>query len=366
MDVVVNGIPEEELNMAITSLKANGYNLFGNAISTSDIRYQIISTFNNNITLFSPTDSDLYSLDLVSDSSDYVQKLRYHVSLNQFSFNNLSSFSFSNNLGGSLSNQVSFINTLIPHHCLTITKDDNPNPNENSSFVSVDGVRIVVPDLYTGSRITVHGLGGILSVNFRKNVNDNVYSDLDLGSISSSTQSIQCFSSYVPPVKFPDQIAISTTSFSPPPPSTVPVISPTPASVPADSLSPASISADSLSPPSFPVISSNPDSITDTSIPASVSVPATSVAAPAAISAPIPVSLPVITPPPVSMAEILPAKLKGSKDELDVGNKRERGGGHYHHRGHHHHYHHRQHQINVHKKFHRIRRVYDLHHEDFL
>ncbi|RZC64884.1 hypothetical protein C5167_008568 [Papaver somniferum] len=150
MNVVVNGIPEEELNMAITSLKANGYNLFGNAISTSDIRYQIISTFNNNITLFSPTDSDLYSLDLVSDSSDYVQKLRF------------------------------FYQYLIPHQCLTITKDDNPNPNENSSFVSVDGVRIVVPDLYTGSRITVHGLGGILSVNFRKNVNDNVYSDLDL------------------------------------------------------------------------------------------------------------------------------------------------------------------------------------------
>ncbi|GMP25461.1 hypothetical protein CsSME_00002319 [Camellia sinensis var. sinensis] len=146
-------ITEGELENVTRAMRMNGYTLFGNAIATSDLRYQILA--GKSFTFFVPPDSNLFSLDISSDASHYVQSLRYHVSPLRLSISdlrNLSSFA------------APYLHTLLPHHSLLI-RTHNKLPTNNAPLVTtVDGVRISYPDLCHGSRtFAVHGLDGILS-----------------------------------------------------------------------------------------------------------------------------------------------------------------------------------------------------------
>ncbi|OVA00250.1 FAS1 domain [Macleaya cordata] len=235
---LVNGVTEQELDTAIAALTSNGYHLFGNAISTSDLRYQIIA--GNNFTFFAPTNSDLYSLDMESDASDYVQNLRYHVAVHRLAISDL------NNLP-----PLSFINTMIPNRCLLISNNQITTPNGifNGSF-AVDGVPISVPDLYTGSSISIHGLDGILALKIPETMNSD-FDDIDLGSLSPSFQSNKCFSSFSPrtmpdsvtPASSPDPFPKSASY--PDPFSVSSASSPAPFSVWTSSSAPFSMSASS-------------------------------------------------------------------------------------------------------------------------
>ena len=63
--------------------------------------------------------------------------------------------------------------------------------------VTVDGVRIAVPDLYLGSRIAVHGLDGILVSEFKSSVD----STCDLGCTPPSVWPVSSLPSVTPLVE---------------------------------------------------------------------------------------------------------------------------------------------------------------------
>ncbi|XP_034682975.1 fasciclin-like arabinogalactan protein 19 [Vitis riparia] len=161
-------ITDQELDSAIAYLRSNGYNLFANGIATSDLRFQILD--GEAFTVFSPRDSDVFSLDLASVATDYVQNLRHHVVPGfRLSFSQLRNLS----LGGSR------LETLLPRHSVFISNRFNDTVLNG---VAVDGVRISVPDLYLGSNLTVHGLDGILVSEFRSSED----STCDLGCMAPS------------------------------------------------------------------------------------------------------------------------------------------------------------------------------------
>nr|GMD53570.1 fasciclin-like arabinogalactan protein 19 [Ipomoea batatas] len=155
VDDAESGVPQE-LEAMCTVLRSSGYNLFCNAIATSDLQVQLTANatvgFSSSIivaagaafTLFSPKDKFLFTLDMASDAADYVAALRYHIvpsrALALSDLKNLSS---------------PFLDTLLPHYSILIYKSENAS-------VTVDGVMLSDPDLYIGSNIAVHGLDGIL------------------------------------------------------------------------------------------------------------------------------------------------------------------------------------------------------------
>lgn len=149
----------QESDDMLQSLRNYGYTLFTNGISTSDLKYQLLSASDSaaaptsNFTLFAPRDELLYALDMAADAAVYVSNLRYHVIPNRrHTFADLKNLS------------VPFLDTLLPHYAVLIGKvrDVDVSNDRASIAVVVDGVRVSFPDLYVGSRIAVHGIDGIL------------------------------------------------------------------------------------------------------------------------------------------------------------------------------------------------------------
>ncbi|KAF6163696.1 hypothetical protein GIB67_036156 [Kingdonia uniflora] len=134
----------------LTTLRIKGYNLFGNAITTSDIHYEILA--GTSFTFFAPTDSSLFALDMTATASDYVLTLRYHVLPRRFSITDLRSNSSSNG---------SEIPTIAANRDLYVTVERS---SEGGDVVSVNGVDVVLPGLFYGRNVAVHGLSGILDV----------------------------------------------------------------------------------------------------------------------------------------------------------------------------------------------------------
>ncbi|XP_042495908.1 fasciclin-like arabinogalactan protein 19 [Macadamia integrifolia] len=154
--VAVAGITEEELETAIDALRLKGYDLFANAIETSDLQYELLEG-GDSFTFFAPTDSSLYYLDLESRASDYIQNLRFHISPHRLSISDLGIVSMS---------QVPYIGSLVPNHVLFIAINHTTETNLSAPLI-VDGVQISIPNLYVGPGITIHGLDGILDVRFQ-------------------------------------------------------------------------------------------------------------------------------------------------------------------------------------------------------
>ncbi|KAL0432063.1 UNVERIFIED_CONTAM: hypothetical protein Sradi_0832300 [Sesamum radiatum] len=132
-----------ELETMLEALRNHGYTLFTNAITTSDIQYQLFSTTTSPFTLFAPKDSPLRQLCMDSDAPAYVSTLRYHVIPDhRHTFTDLQNLS------------SPFLNTLLPHYSALIGK-------------------IQDTDVLSGNTTVVHGIDGILVIGL------NMYRDLD-------------------------------------------------------------------------------------------------------------------------------------------------------------------------------------------
>lgn len=141
----VKAVPAQELEWMLVAMRARGYNLFANAIATSDIHYEVVS--GSAFTFFAPINSSLFALDMTTTATDYVTALRCHVVRGRLSMSQL------RRLPSGYS-----VTTLLPGRDVVIDRF----PANHA--ITVDGVRIVVPGLFYGQFIAVHGLGGILSL----------------------------------------------------------------------------------------------------------------------------------------------------------------------------------------------------------
>ncbi|KAI3461970.1 hypothetical protein Pfo_018633 [Paulownia fortunei] len=159
----------QEFEIMTEALRNHGYTLFTNAITTSDLQYQLLNTIDaaaeaaeptSPFTLFAPVDELLFALDMASDAAVYVNTLRYHVIPNhRHTFADLQNLS------------SPFLDTLLPHYSVLIgkTQDGDVLFDNASVGVMVDAVRLSDPDLYLGSRIAVHGIDGILLTGLNMN-----------------------------------------------------------------------------------------------------------------------------------------------------------------------------------------------------
>ncbi|KAJ4952311.1 hypothetical protein NE237_029143 [Protea cynaroides] len=147
----VGGIPEHELFAMVSALRSKGYHLFGNALMTSDIHYEIL--LGSSLTFFAPTDSALFALDMTTTASDYVQTLRIHIVPRRFSVLFLHSLPYGSSLP-----------TLLPHHQIFISEDRTLDSN----LLTVNGVDVVFPGLFYSRDIAVHGLSSILLLRHRR------------------------------------------------------------------------------------------------------------------------------------------------------------------------------------------------------
>ncbi|KAF9610595.1 hypothetical protein IFM89_023389 [Coptis chinensis] len=155
-----SSIPESELQLSLAALRSKGYNLFGNAITISDIHYQLLNTSSNSTyTFFAPKDSSLFSLDMVAPASLYVSTLRYHVVLGRYSFSDLQALGSSN----------STLPTLLNDHEVGISSNSDQKMNESGDvgMITVDDIDVVVPGLFVSQNLAVHGLNGILDHRLR-------------------------------------------------------------------------------------------------------------------------------------------------------------------------------------------------------
>ncbi|KAG5223922.1 hypothetical protein OIU77_006764 [Salix suchowensis] len=168
--ITTAALTDQQLDLALLSLRSHGYTLFPNAISTSDLRFHLLNQTSNatsTFTLFSPPDSLLFSVDLSSTASHYTKSLFLHVSPSRLSmsdFRNLTAAS-----GGT------YIDSLVPNHRLLINNSLARLNGTVDGSVLVNRVQVSVPDLFLGPDIAVHGLDGILVAGFDDKVEDTSF-----------------------------------------------------------------------------------------------------------------------------------------------------------------------------------------------
>ncbi|KAM0063956.1 putative FAS1 domain-containing protein [Helianthus debilis subsp. tardiflorus] len=143
--VIVTAVRESELTVMFGVLRARGYHLFANAITTSDVHYDLRS--DGNFTLLAPINSALFALDMTMPATNYVTTLRYHVIPRRMSMIDLLSLPPSSNT----------IPTLVPGRDIRVEQRRSAR-----SLITVGGVDIVVSGMFYGTHLAVHGLGGIL------------------------------------------------------------------------------------------------------------------------------------------------------------------------------------------------------------
>ncbi|GMI75302.1 hypothetical protein HRI_001199500 [Hibiscus trionum] len=142
----------KELDVALLSLRSRGYTLFPNAIETSDLKICLLKSQNSSIfIMFAPSESLIFSIDLLSSDRLYIVSLFLHVSLHFLSSSDLIALPY-----------TAFIDTLLPNRqlfveCTMFTRNDVV-----LETVAIDRVVVSVPDLFIGSYIIVHRLDGIL------------------------------------------------------------------------------------------------------------------------------------------------------------------------------------------------------------
>ncbi|CAA7040216.1 unnamed protein product [Microthlaspi erraticum] len=140
-------VPSEELETAISVLRVRGRALFANAITTSDILFDLLSA--ESLTLLGPTDAMLFNLDMTFSLPLYISTLRLHAIPLRLPLSELRSLP-----------NASSIPTLLPSHSLLLTK------SSSSDSVYLDGVELLLPGLSYDQHIAVHGLADILPFRF--------------------------------------------------------------------------------------------------------------------------------------------------------------------------------------------------------
>lgn len=143
--VLVTAVPEREYYSMLSALRFRGYHLFANAITTTDLRYDILT--GSNFTFFAPIDSALYSLDMSMSAADYTMALRFHGVPHRLSLPDLRMLPYGSNSFPSLvrGHEIHIVNPLLL-----------PFP------VVVEGIDIAFPGLFYDEHIAVHGLEGII------------------------------------------------------------------------------------------------------------------------------------------------------------------------------------------------------------
>ncbi|KAL2342155.1 hypothetical protein Fmac_010095 [Flemingia macrophylla] len=142
----VSCIPSRELDSVLAGVRARGYNLFCNAIVTSDLHFQLLSYNHTSFTFFAPTDASLFALDMTQTASSYTDTLRLHVVPRRLSLSQLR-----------LLPDGYTLSTLLPHRTLQLTR-------LSPSAFAVGGVHVASTGLFYGRTVAVHGLAGILSL----------------------------------------------------------------------------------------------------------------------------------------------------------------------------------------------------------
>ncbi|XP_008449424.2 uncharacterized protein LOC103491315 [Cucumis melo] len=146
----VSSIPTQELDAMLSVVRAQGYNLFSNAITTSDLHLDLLTAAPNaSFTFFAPTDSSLFALAMTQSAFTYTATLRYHCLPRRLSLSDLNRFP----------SQV--IQTLLPSQYVSLTRRLR---GSSSDAIFVNGINIVLPGLYYSRHVAVHGLEGILSL----------------------------------------------------------------------------------------------------------------------------------------------------------------------------------------------------------
>lgn len=145
----VSAVQRGEMDSMLTALRSNGYSLFSNAIVTSDLSYELVDGGESSFTFFAPTDSSLFALDMINTASDYTATLRCHVIPQRLSI-----------LGLRRLRAGSTLRTLAADHDLSV---ERRRSIASDDVITIDGVDVVVPGLFYGRNIAVHGLRGILN-----------------------------------------------------------------------------------------------------------------------------------------------------------------------------------------------------------
>ncbi|KAF7842676.1 Fasciclin-like arabinogalactan protein 19 [Senna tora] len=149
----VNSVPAGEFDSMLDTLRIRGYDLFCNAIVTSDLQLDLLFSQNDTVngrsyTLFAPSDSSLFALDMTQTASSYTDTLRFHVVPGRLSVSDLRRLPAGTSLP-----------TLLPDRYLNVTQSSS-----RSGSVTINGVHIAVPGLFSRRHIVVHGLAGIISL----------------------------------------------------------------------------------------------------------------------------------------------------------------------------------------------------------
>lgn len=142
------GLISQELDAAIFALQSSGYKLFAKAITTSGLHLCLLLSENNFFTLFAPPYNLLFSLYLFSSGCFYTSLL-HHVCPWFLSVSDISSLP-----------SPAYLETLQSNRNLFVEYNYTCNTTISLIF-TLDGVRILVPDLFIGSNIAIHGLNGI-------------------------------------------------------------------------------------------------------------------------------------------------------------------------------------------------------------
>ncbi|VFQ76327.1 unnamed protein product [Cuscuta campestris] len=150
----VSAVQRREMDSMLTALRSNGYGLFSNAIVTSDLSYDLVDGGEAAFTVFAPTDSSLFALDMVNSASDYTATLRCHVVPQRLSVRGLNRL-----------RPGSSLRTLAADHDLRV---ESRRSTPSGDVISVDGVDVVAPGLFYARNIAVHGLKGILNCRSRR------------------------------------------------------------------------------------------------------------------------------------------------------------------------------------------------------
>ncbi|KAL4273871.1 hypothetical protein GQ457_13G010290 [Hibiscus cannabinus] len=146
------GLTIKELNGDLLSLRSRGYTLFPKAIITSNLQNRLLSSQNSSVlTLFAPSDSLLFYLDLRSSAHLYTVSLLLHASPHFLSTSDLLALP-----------HPAFIDTFLPNRRLFVERTMSTRNDAPLETITVDGVVVSVPNLFIGSNIVIHGLDGIL------------------------------------------------------------------------------------------------------------------------------------------------------------------------------------------------------------
>ncbi|KAJ4840988.1 hypothetical protein Tsubulata_026511 [Turnera subulata] len=131
-------ISTSSVDILLTLLRHRGHTLLANAISTSDLLFDILRL--PSLTILAPPNPSLYAPYLTQTRPVYLSNLRLHVV----------PYLLSLSLPASPTPQPTLIRTLLPSRNLHLTV--------NSSSLLVNGVEIILPPLYYSTSLAVYRL----------------------------------------------------------------------------------------------------------------------------------------------------------------------------------------------------------------